>query len=47
MFRRGRRIGVEISADTSFNVADPIAQTPQQAIDTLRRSKGLDVVLSG
>jgi len=26
-------------------VAGPIAQTPQQAIDTLRRSKGLDVVL--
>jgi carbamoyltransferase len=47
MFRRGRRIGVEISANTSFNVADPIAQTPQQAIDTLRRSKDLDVVLSG
>src|SRR5205085_5910658 len=41
----GRHIGVEISVNTSFNVAGPIAQTPQQAIDTLRRSKGLDVVL--
>jgi carbamoyltransferase len=41
----GRRIGVAISVNTSFNVAGPIAQTPQQAIDTLRRSKGLDVVL--
>jgi carbamoyltransferase len=41
----GRRIGVEISVNTSFNVAGPIAQTPQQAIDTLRRSKGLDVVM--
>ncbi len=41
----GRRIGVEISVNTSFNVAGPIAQTPQQAIDTLRRSSGLDVVL--
>ena len=41
----GRRIGVEISVNTSFNVAGPIAQTAQQAIDTLRRSKGLDVVL--
>ncbi len=41
----GRRIGVEISVNTSFNVAGPIAQTPSQAIDTLRRSKGLDVVL--
>jgi carbamoyltransferase len=41
----GRYIGVEMSVNTSFNVAGPIAQTPQQAIDTLRRSKGLDVVL--
>jgi carbamoyltransferase len=41
----GRRIGVEISVNTSFNVAGPIAQTPDQAIDTLRRSRGLDVVL--
>ena len=41
----GVRIGVEMSVNTSFNVAGPIAQTPQQAIDTLRRSKGLDVVL--
>ena len=36
----GRHIGVEMSVNTSFNVAGPIAQTPQQAIDTLRRSKG-------
>jgi carbamoyltransferase len=41
----GRHIGVEISVNTSFNVAGPIAQTPGQAIDTLRRSKGLDVVV--
>jgi carbamoyltransferase len=41
----GRHIGVEISVNTSFNVAGPIAQTPQQAIDTLRRSKGLDAVM--
>jgi carbamoyltransferase len=41
----GRRIGVEISVNTSFNVAGPIAQTPSQAIDTLRRSGGLDAVL--
>jgi len=41
----GRRIGVEISVNTSFNVAGPIAQTPSQAIETLHRSKGLDVVL--
>jgi carbamoyltransferase len=41
----GRHIGVEMSVNTSFNVAGPIAQTPVQAIDTLRRSKGLDAVL--
>jgi carbamoyltransferase len=41
----GRHIGVEMSVNTSFNVAGPIAQTPDQAIETLRRSKGLDAVL--
>ena len=41
----GRRIGVEVAVNTSFNVAGPIAQTPAQALDTLRRSKGLDAVL--
>ncbi|MDB5566147.1 MAG: carbamoyltransferase, partial [Tardiphaga sp.] len=41
----GRHIGVEVSVNTSFNVAGPIAQTPQQAVETLRRSAGLDVVL--
>jgi carbamoyltransferase len=41
----GHRIGVEVAVNTSFNVAGPIAQTPQQAIDTLRRSKALDAVL--
>jgi carbamoyltransferase len=41
----GRHIGVGLSVNTSFNVAGPIAQTPQQAIDTLRRSKGLDAVI--
>ncbi len=41
----GRHIGVELSVNTSFNVAGPIAQTAQQAIDTLRRSKGLDAVI--
>jgi carbamoyltransferase len=40
----GRHIGVEMSVNTSFNVAGPIAQTAAQAIDTLRRSKGLDAV---
>jgi carbamoyltransferase len=41
----GRRIGVEVSVNTSFNVAGPIAQTASQAIGTLRRSKGMDAVL--
>jgi carbamoyltransferase len=41
----GRRIGVEVAVNTSFNVAGPIAQTPEQALATLRRSKGLDAVL--
>jgi carbamoyltransferase len=41
----GRRIGVEVAVNTSFNVAGPIAQTPVQALDTLRRAKGMDAVL--
>jgi carbamoyltransferase len=41
----GRHIGVEVSVNTSFNVAGPIAQSASRAIDTLRRSRGLDVVL--
>jgi len=41
----GRRIGVEVAVNTSFNVAGPIAQTATQAIDTLRRSKGMDAVI--
>ena len=41
----GRRIGVEVAVNTSFNVAGPIAQTPVQALDTLHRSKALDAVL--
>jgi len=30
--------------NTSFNVGGPIAQTPVQALDTLRRAKGMDGV---
>jgi len=41
----GCRIGVEVAVNTSFNVAGPIAQTPAQALDTLKRSQGLDAVL--
>jgi carbamoyltransferase len=41
----GRRNGEEVAVNTSFNVAGPIAQTPAQAIETLRRSKGIDAVV--
>jgi carbamoyltransferase len=41
----GRRIGVEVAVNTSFNVAGPIVQTPEQALAALRRSRGLDAVL--
>ncbi|MGO9686836.1 MAG: carbamoyltransferase C-terminal domain-containing protein [Beijerinckiaceae bacterium] len=40
----GRRIGVEVAVNTSFNVAAPIAQSPAQALDTLRRAIGMDGV---
>ena len=40
----GRRIGVEIAVNTSFNVAAPIAQTPRQALTKLRRANGMDGV---
>jgi carbamoyltransferase len=38
----GRRAGVEVSVNTSLNVGSPIAQTPKQALETLKRSKGMD-----
>jgi Predicted carbamoyl transferase, NodU family len=38
----GRRVGVEVSVNTSLNVGSPIAQTPEQALATLRKSKGMD-----
>ncbi len=37
----GRHIGVEVSVNTSLNAGSPIVQTPQQALDILRRTKGL------
>jgi carbamoyltransferase len=40
----GWRCGVEVAVNTSCNVAAPIAQSPQQAIDTLRRANGMDGV---
>jgi len=41
----GWRNGEEIAVNTSFNVAGPIAQTPRQAIETLRRAKDMDAVV--
>lgn len=41
----GRRCGVEASVNTSLNIAGPIVQSPQQALDALRRSRAMDGVL--
>jgi carbamoyltransferase len=41
----GRRVGVEASVNTSLNVGAPIAHTPEQAISTLKRAKGMDGLL--
>jgi carbamoyltransferase len=41
----GRHAGVELAVNTSLNVGSPIVQTPRQAIDALRRAKGMDGVL--
>jgi len=37
----GRRIGAEVSVNTSLNVGTPIAQTPVHALETLKRSAGM------
>lgn len=37
----GRRVGVEVSINTSLNVGGPIVQTPRQALDTLKRAPGM------
>lgn len=41
----GRRLGVEASVNTSLNVGAPIAHTPTQAIETLKRARGMDGLL--
>lgn len=41
----GRRVGVEASVNTSLNVGAPIAHTPEQAVQTLKRAKGMDGLL--
>jgi carbamoyltransferase len=37
----GRRLGVEVSVNTSLNVGSPIVQTPSQALEVLKRAKAL------
>ena len=41
----GRRVGVEASVNTSLNVGAPIAHTPAQAVETLKRARGMDGLL--
>jgi carbamoyltransferase len=41
----GRRVGVEASVNTSLNVGAPIAHTPEHALATLKRAKGMDGLL--
>jgi carbamoyltransferase len=41
----GRRVGVEVAVNTSLNVGSPIVQTPRQAIDALRKARGMDGIL--
>jgi len=37
----GRRLGPEVSVNTSLNVGGPIAQTPEQALGAMKRAKAL------
>ncbi|CAI6332913.1 unnamed protein product [Periconia digitata] len=37
----GKRLGAEVSVNTSLNVGGPICQTPTQALGVLRRAKGM------
>jgi carbamoyltransferase len=41
----GRKLGVEVSVNTSLNVGAPIAHTPEQALATLKRARGMDGLL--
>ena len=41
----GRLNGAEVSVNTSLNVGSPIAQTAAQALETLRRAKGMDYLV--
>jgi len=41
----GRRLGAEVSVNTSLNVGTPIVQSPEQALVALRRAKALSALL--
>ena len=41
----GRRLGAEVSVNTSLNVGAPIAQLPQDALDTLKRATALTALV--
>jgi carbamoyltransferase len=41
----GERIGVEAAVNTSLNVGAPICQSPQQALATLQRARGMTGLL--
>jgi carbamoyltransferase len=41
----GRRVGVEMSVNTSLNVGTPIVQTPAQALEALKRAKGMTCLI--
>lgn len=41
----GRYLGVEVSVNTSLNVGSPIVQTPEQALDALKKAKALTALL--
>lgn len=38
----GRHVGVEVAVNTSLNVGSPIVQTPEQAVEVLRRAVAMD-----
>jgi carbamoyltransferase len=37
----GRRVGAEVSVNTSLNIGSPIVQTPEQALHCLKKSTGM------
>jgi carbamoyltransferase len=41
----GRRVGAEVSVNTSLNVGGPIVQTPVQALEAMKRAKALTTMV--